>query len=1086
MQHIVHIFIGKELIEFRDLFASFYRKLHPNHEDSLFSALSITENENGEYLLVSNDMESSIKDIIVDKTNRQNVLYNFFEEIYRQKVTVVHPGNNSLVVVLWAKLFMDDNFNIIQELTSAITRSNSNFHIEVAGFTHDAVSCFIQNPLDRLSPDFYQNNFNNNINKLRKLRHLFSSLRLISNRNMNGVALDLNEEAMARLCAEHSALMCEHYLSVCPNVIEFQEFPFESFGISSILFDLEYYKSYIKNRLIIDKMTNQGIEKATYNINALTAQTNPIIKEVLDEIQRFNNTQATQAKAILTINGAASVSNVVGKIDPQIKVIPKMLEEKINSLLVSGRISIFESEALLSLILGEDCPMFDSNAIDADEKTIEDIIDKSANYFINLDNDNTRLTPISLNDLKTIRKRMRNIAIANRQREEKIKVLNIQIKENIEEQKHLDKNKYRFKGINYNVNLDIDSEPLELIYEPHDVLLESVDLTNNFAPVRNQGKQGSCASFAVASVIEAMKNDSNQYSPAFLYWSAREENGTNDTDSGATLYNVIKGATIKGICTEDLMPYNPEIFTLSPTEEATENAKKCLILEAKTVSPKLRDIKSALCDGYPVIIAAQIFDSFSDTRSGFVVHPTDEETSEGTRTDGHGKHAMVVCGFSDKERILIVRNSWGTDFGDNGYCYIPYSYAQKYFLQACIITKISSSKSPQLNKNEIALNFNHNDANIEVAILRNLIGEDNYELQILDKESSRLRICWTQNIATLGNANILAEITKESNAKIDTKIAEINSNITHLQSSEAEKIKNLKRTNLKGIVLTSLFFVISLLIIYLYPSIYTIITCGLILFVLITLIGVYGYKWKKFRQDLRDEIQDLANQIAQLQQRKNSQEIDTHIYGTILRETETYRLNLLHKYQTLKKYNRAWVDLYNKVLIELKDMSPEVPYPFLSVMNNSLLDQYYIKWRDKMINFLCLESVYKDYSKMDDLSIILQKNITLNDSIIKGLKGFSMKEYITHQNPEKWQFLPSASEMGEVIPQLDARATPFYPYNNPESDIYEKYLFVKDITQDEINNISRFFPLSQSPKAISCSNPYSICVLNVVRYNLSS
>ena len=1081
MQHIAHIFIGEELVSFRNLFASFYRKLHPDYENSLFSAISITEDEDGRYQLSPSEMET-IEGITVDKDNRQSVLYNFFEEMYRQKVTVAHPGNHSLVVVLWAKLFTSDNINIIQELSSAIIRSDSNFHIEFTGFTHDAVSCFIPNPIDRLSPDIYQNIFYNNIEKLRKLRHIFSAFRLISNRNMNGVALDLNEDAMARLCAEHSALMCEHYLSIRPNVIEFQGFPFESFGISSILFDLEYYKSYIKNRLIVDKMANQGIENTAYSINALATHTNPIIKEILDEIQGFNNQQAAHAKAQLALKGSNSISDIVGEIDNQVKEIAKNLEDKINTLLSSGKISIFESEALLALILGEDCSMFDGNAIDADEETIEDIINESANYFTNLDEGNTKLTPVSLNDIKTIRKRMRNIAVANRQREERLKVLNTQIKDSIAEQKHLDKNIYRFGGIGYNVDLNIDTEHLELTYEPHDVHSESIDLTNNFAPIRNQGKQGSCAAFAVASVIEALRNDSNRYSPAYLYWSAREAKGATGIDSGATLNNVINGAARKGICTEELMPYNPDIYALSPTEEATKEAQNCLILEAKTVAPKLRDIKSALCDGYPVIIAAKIFDSFSDTRSGFIRHPSNEEIAEGTRTDGHGNHAMVVCGFSDKERILIVRNSWGTNFGDNGYCYIPYSYAQKYFLQACIITKISSSESTQLTQNENTLNFNLGDANIETAILRNLIEEDKYELQILAEESARLRTYWAQNIATLGNANNMAEIIKKSHAKIDNEITDINSNIEKLQSSEPEKIRTYKKRYIKGFILIGVILVISLLLIYFKPSLYTTIIAGVIGLVLAIGVGAYSYNWRKFRQDLRDEILNLANQITQLQQKKIDQKIDTHIYGTILRETENYRLDLLYKYQTLKKYNRAWRDLYKNIQIELKNMTPTVPYPFLSVMENNLLEQYYTNWKDKMIDYLCLKSFYNDFSEGNNLNQILHNNLSLNNSIIRGLKDFSMKEYITRKNLEKWQFLPSTSEMGEVIQNLDARAIPFYPYNNPESDHLEKYLFVKDVTQDEINNISRFFTLS--PKAISSSNPYSICVLNVVRYNL--
>ena len=658
MQHIIHIFIGNELLSFRDKFASLYRRLHSNHEKSLFSAISLTEDNDGTYLLSPDESGDSLDGITVNKNDRETILYNFFEDLYRRKVTVAHPGNRSLVVVMWVKLYLDNNFHIIHEITKAIGRSESNFHIEVAGFTHDAVSCFISNPLERLPPEFYKKNFDSNIEKLQSIRPLLSALRLVANRNMNNIALDLNEDSMARICAEHSAIMCEHYLSIHPTVIDIHEFPFETFGISSIIFDLEYYQTYIKYKIIIDKMINEGIENRIYNLNALSKKTNHILQKTIDTIHEFKEKQATAAEASLSLYGGATTSNIVGTIDGELKGIIIDLETKIQKLLASGQISIFEYEALLSLILDEDCKMFDSSAVDAEEITINDIINEAAEYFINLNTDNNILTKVSYEKIKSIRKSMRNIAVVNRQRQVKINALNHQINENINIGNHLNNEGYNFAGTNYRVNLNIDKDNLELTYEPHDVNIVNIDLSYKFAPIRDQGKQGSCASFAVSSVIEAMRGDKKRYSPAFLYWAAREETSSTHTDSGASLYDIIKVATKKGICLEESMPYNADNFKLIPTEAATKEALDCLIIEAKTVNINLRDVKSALSDGYPVIIATKIFDSFSNTRSGFVRHPSNHELTLDSSTDSPGIHAMVVCGFSDKERVLIVRNSW--------------------------------------------------------------------------------------------------------------------------------------------------------------------------------------------------------------------------------------------------------------------------------------------------------------------------------------------------------------------------------------------------------------------------------------------
>jgi len=39
-----------------------------------------------------------------------------------------------------------------------------------------------------------------------------------------------------------------------------------------------------------------------------------------------------------------------------------------------------------------------------------------------------------------------------------------------------------------------------------------------------------------------------------------------------------------------------------------------------------------------------------------------------------GGHAVLLVGFKDSTKKFIVRNSWGPDWGDNGYFTLPYKY----------------------------------------------------------------------------------------------------------------------------------------------------------------------------------------------------------------------------------------------------------------------------------------------------------------------------------------------------------------------------------------------------------------------------
>ncbi len=203
-------------------------------------------------------------------------------------------------------------------------------------------------------------------------------------------------------------------------------------------------------------------------------------------------------------------------------------------------------------------------------------------------------------------------------------------------------------------------------------LPQKVDLRPYMTAVENQGSIGSCTANAAAGAYEYLinrKQGINNYdvSRLFLYYNSRVLAGEEDNDAGAINYNVITSLQKTGICDEQMWPYDTRKFKQKPPKECYQVAKENRIDKFEYVETDLEAWKSALAEGYPIFFGALVFSSISNPRHGVVPMPRrgDQEL---------GGHAMLCVGYSEPDRVFIVRNSWGEQYGDRGYCYIPYDY----------------------------------------------------------------------------------------------------------------------------------------------------------------------------------------------------------------------------------------------------------------------------------------------------------------------------------------------------------------------------------------------------------------------------
>ena len=142
------------------------------------------------------------------------------------------------------------------------------------------------------------------------------------------------------------------------------------------------------------------------------------------------------------------------------------------------------------------------------------------------------------------------------------------------------------------------------------------------------------------------------------------------TDAGTAFLSYNRGWSY-----ETTSPYEVERFSETPTKiaftEAALNASKvrvnvALIPREEGATSKIESLLSA---GKFVMIAINVFESFESemvAKTGIVSAPKKGEKLK-------GGHEMTIVGYDRTSQRVLVKNSWGKNWGLGGYCWIPYA-----------------------------------------------------------------------------------------------------------------------------------------------------------------------------------------------------------------------------------------------------------------------------------------------------------------------------------------------------------------------------------------------------------------------------
>jgi C1A family cysteine protease len=206
---------------------------------------------------------------------------------------------------------------------------------------------------------------------------------------------------------------------------------------------------------------------------------------------------------------------------------------------------------------------------------------------------------------------------------------------------------------------------------------ETFSLRDRQSSVKSQGSRGSCVGHAGTGVPEYFNraehsNPSLDLSEEFLFKKIKEidiEDYGYD-GYGSYLRSGAKALKKYGTCLESTLPYSPyekEDFwkRVAISQKMTEEASLYKIDNYASAGHTIESFKNAMITtDAPIVAGIPIFENYREAKvnGGFFPKPSGKKI---------GNHAVL---FTDWNKThATFKNSWGTHWGDGGYCHWPIS-----------------------------------------------------------------------------------------------------------------------------------------------------------------------------------------------------------------------------------------------------------------------------------------------------------------------------------------------------------------------------------------------------------------------------
>lgn len=909
--------------------------------------------------------------------------------------------------------------------------------------------------------------------------HLFM---VISNRTAEGHAVGFTTDTLTAFMT--ALLSCEiaDYDTILG--VDTSTLPPEcvmGLGMSLLRLDQKAFVRYLSRRLFLRALASRGID--TNEVDMATA----IVKsqEYLKGCDTFYKTFWDRDVEPLLATGMAP-EKVAAQVQPALQQRVRDLEQRLTAFASDPEMSLPMRQAVLGVMLGRDDDRLTGYAYDKEQLEYEDAVQgpleellrqyntvvsraEGADTAYLLDPDGNPVAS-PLPQLKSVRADILALSSYIRAKEDELQQLEAQSQAQAAAGRVLtqDGSIIDAKGERYVVMHEVSEKPLAEKYNPPTTLTPPAraDLRPYLGPVGAQGAVPCCSAFAVAACYDVIRGRlakerqpdapaPEAISPRYMYYYSNVDEGENGT--GSSLYEQLEVLTQKGSCLEHMCPYSVEKIEQLPSGEAEVNAMSHRVLRSMQI-PLVTDgnlytrtranhrlLTSALAEGYAVAVGLRVFDSLQTQT--WVTRPSDKAIANDTPE----YHAMTLVGYDEDACSYIVRNSWGPQWGDDGYGYISFAYIDDSELckYACIIADTTEPKVEKSDKDKdkgpakapYVAPLPQTDTEIRRVVVLNSLDEARMHLSDLQEQYKTLRARLDVITEKCSRPDWRKWLVEAAQRSLASEIRDKQAGNKKRQEEHYPLIREYRNMLLHQIALvTGIAIVVNIVLWMALPLFDYEWVCWLVsalsIVVIGGMIGNYRLNVRRFTHRLDDEIEAVARRIQQLQHEQGLVQMKVHVAGMVLDALHKLHLSLQDTHTRLESYITNLRQWYQEELgavdnpADTSSMTTEVPL-VVNILDRGILDQYFADQADTLSQGIDLDGQFELYQVSDDaLSELRQRLQQIADAnLLAQLQTFGFYPYLT--GAIQYPYLPEPDVPG-LLRDLENLSQPLLQHTSNE------------------------------------------------------